>query len=119
VTAEAEAARPTNRLGTAPILRGLSLGDLIGADARGFDCLLADLRTRDNKAGWHWWWRIADVAICRGSPLDREAFPRGNFWSYFPHRVCRCAEAANGLAPWPDEDRACLAAIWWVDRTGI
>jgi len=65
---------------------------------------------------------IADVAhyVPPGSPLDRDAFERGNS-CYFPDRVVPMLPEAlsNGLCSLrPDEDRACLAADLWIDAQG-
>jgi ribonuclease R len=123
VISEAEAAKPPT-LGKRTDLRDLPLVTIDGADARDFDdAVFAEPDEKpDNKGGWHLVVAIADVAeyVRPGSPLDREAFRRGNS-VYFPDRVVPMLPEAlsNGLCSLrPDEDRACLAADLWIDKDG-
>ncbi|NNG02577.1 MAG: RNB domain-containing ribonuclease, partial [Inquilinus sp.] len=117
---QAEAARPMS-LGKRVDLRSLPLVTIDGADARDFDdAVWAEPDSDPNNAGgWHLVVAIADVAayVTSGSPLDREAFKRGNS-CYFPNRVVPMLPEAlsNGLCSLrPQEDRACLAAHLWID----
>ena len=76
----------------------------------------------DNPGGWHLLVAIADVAhyVGPGSPLDREAFRRGNS-CYFPDRVVPMLPEAlsNGVCSLkPGEPRACIAAHLWIDGDG-
>ena len=123
VVAEAEAA-PAPTLGDRTDLRDMPLVTIDGADARDFDdAVLAEPDdSPDNPGGWHITVAIADVAayVRPGTPLDREAFKRGNS-VYFPDRVVPMLPEAlsNGLCSLrPDEDRACMAADLWIDRDG-
>jgi len=123
VIAEAETAKPP-KLGTRTDLRELPLVTIDGADARDFDdAVFAEPDDHaDNKGGWHLVVAIADVAeyVRPGSPLDREAFRRGNS-VYFPDRVVPMLPEAlsNGLCSLrPDEERACLAADLWIGKNG-
>jgi len=123
VIKEAEAARPPV-LGKRTDLRDIPLVTIDGADARDFDdAVVAEPDTSaNNQGGWHLIVAIADVAeyVRPGSPLDREAFKRGNS-VYFPDRVVPMLPEAlsNGLcALRPDEDRACMAADLWIGADG-
>jgi len=123
VVAEAEAAKPPT-LGKRTDLRDLPLVTIDGADARDFDdAVFAEPdQSANNQGGWHLIVAIADVAeyVRPGSPLDREAFRRGNS-VYFPDRVVPMLPEAlsNGLCSLrPDEDRACVAADLWIGKDG-
>ncbi len=123
VVAEAEAAAAPE-LGERTDLRGIPLVTIDGADARDFDdAVFAEPdNSPDNPGGWHLIVAIADVAgyVRPGSPLDREAYKRGNS-VYFPDRVVPMLPEAlsNGLCSLrPDEDRACMAADLWVGSDG-
>ena len=123
VVAEAERAEPPV-LGKRTDMRDLTLVTIDGADARDFDdAVYAEPdESPDNKGGWHLVVAIADVAeyVRPGSPLDREAYRRGNS-VYFPdHVVPMLPEAlSNGLCSLrPDEDRACIAADLWISANG-
>ena len=119
--AQAEAAVPAG-LGGRVDLRQLPLVTIDGADARDFDDAVWAEPDPDHPGGWHLIVAIADVAhyVPPGSPLDRDAFERGNS-CYFPDRVVPMLPEAlsNGLCSLrPQEDRACLAADLWVDAQG-
>ena len=115
--AEAEAAGRAD-------LRALDLVTIDGADARDFDdAVWAEPDgAPDNPGGWHLVVAIADVAhyVPEDSPLDREAYRRGNS-VYFPDRVLPMLPEAlsNGWCSLrPGEERPCLAADLWIDRNG-
>lgn len=119
--AQAEAAEPA-ALGNRVDLRQIPLVTIDGADARDFDDAVWAEPDPDHPGGWHLIVAIADVAhyVPPGSPLDRDAFERGNS-CYFPDRVVPMLPEAlsNGLCSLrPDEDRACLAADLWIDQHG-
>ncbi len=121
---QATDAGPT-KLGDREDLRTIPLVTIDGADARDFDdAVWAEPDTdHNNKGGWHLLVAIADVAgyVRPGSPLDRDARQRGNS-VYFPDRVVPMLPEAlsNGWCSLvPDEDRPCLAAHMWIDRTGL
>jgi ribonuclease R len=119
--AQAEAAEPA-ALGNRVDLRQLPLVTIDGADARDFDDAVWAEPDPDHPGGWHLIVAIADVAhyVPSGSPLDRDAFERGNS-CYFPDRVVPMLPEAlsNGLCSLrPNEDRACLAADLWIDAQG-
>ncbi|MBO6785122.1 MAG: RNB domain-containing ribonuclease, partial [Alphaproteobacteria bacterium] len=123
VVAEAEAASPPT-LGGRTDLRDVALVTIDGADARDFDDAVFAEPDSDpeNRGGWHVVVAIADVAayVRPGSPLDREAYKRGNS-VYFPDRVVPMLPEAlsNGLCSLrPDEDRACMAADLWIGPDG-
>lgn len=120
---QAEAARPAGLNGRTD-LRDIPFVTIDGADARDFDdAVWAEPDTDPkNEGGWHLMVAIADVAhyVTPGSPLDREAFRRGNS-CYFPDRVVPMLPEAlsNGLCSLrPDEERACLAVHLWIDAQG-
>ncbi len=118
---QAEAAQPMP-LGKRTDLRNLPLVTIDGADARDFDDAVWAEPDPQSDGGWHLVVAIADVSayVPAGSPLDREAFKRGNS-CYFPDRVVPMLPEAlsNGLCSLrPDEDRACLAAHLWIDGHG-
>ncbi len=105
-------------------LRNIPLVTIDGSDARDFDDAVWAEPDPDpaNEGGWHLLVAIADVShyVPSGSPLDREAFKRGNS-CYFPDRVVPMLPEAlsNGLCSLrPGEDRACLAVHLWIDRNG-
>jgi ribonuclease R len=123
VVAAAEAAAAPV-LGDRTDLRALPLVTIDGADARDFDDAVFAEPDDDpqNRGGWHIVVAIADVAnyVRPASPLDREAYRRGNS-VYFPDRVVPMLPEAlsNGLCSLrPDEDRACLAADLSIDAQG-
>ncbi len=119
----AEAAKPVTPDGRTD-LRKVPLVTIDGSDARDFDdAVRAEPDTDpDNKGGWNLIVAIADVAwyVRPGSPLDKNAYDRGNS-VYFPDRVVPMLPEAlsNGLCSLvPGEDRGCLAARMKIDRDG-
>lgn len=101
-------------------LRDIPLVTIDGEDARDFDDAVFSERDGD---GWHLLVAIADVAyyVAAGSPLDAEAFERGNS-VYFPDRVIPMLpeRLSNGLCSLnPDEDRYCMAVHIWIDGQGV
>lgn len=106
-------------LGERTDLRTIPLVTIDGADARDFDDAVFAEKEGD---GWHLLVAIADVAhyVKAASPLDREAFKRGNS-TYFPDRVVPMLPEAlsNGLCSlMPNVDRACMAVHMWLDKNG-
>ena len=88
-------------------------------DARDFDDAISVVRTTD---GWRLTVHIADVShyVLPGSPLDHEAYRRGNS-VYLPDRVIPMLPEAlsNGLCSLrPNEDRLAFAAFLEIDRRG-
>lgn len=123
VVEEAEACGPAP-LGKRDDLRDVPLVTIDGADARDFDDAVFAEPDPDpnNEGGYHLIVAIADVSwyVREGSPLDREAYKRGNS-TYLPDRVVPMLPEAlsNGWCSLvPKEDRPCLAAHLWVDRSG-
>lgn len=111
-------------LGQREDLRQVPLVTIDGEDARDFDDAVWAEPDPDpaNGGGWHLIVAIADVAwyVRPGSPLDREAFLRGNS-VYFPDRVVPMLpeDISNGWCSLvPGEDRPCLAAHLWLDDAG-
>jgi len=115
---EAEAAKPVTLKGRDD-LRKIQLVTIDGADARDFDdAVFAEA----DGTGWHLIVAIADVAhyVRSGSPLDREAYKRGNS-TYFPDRVVPMLPEAlsNELCSLkPNVERACMAVHMWIDSKG-
>jgi ribonuclease R len=123
VLTEAAAAGPADEAGRED-LRHLPLVTIDGADARDFDDAVYAEPDDDpkNADGWRVLVAIADVAhyVRADSPLDREAFRRGNS-VYFPDRVVPMLPEAlsNGWCSLkPEEDRPCLAVWMTLDRDG-
>lgn len=118
VIQQAEACpRPT--LGKRTDLRDIPLVTIDGLDARDFDDAVYAEPDGD---GWKLLVAIADVSayVTPGSPLDQEAYRRGNS-TYFPDRVVPMLPEAlsNDLCSLrPHEDRACLACWLWVNAAG-
>ncbi len=88
-------------------------------DARDFDDAISVVRTKD---GWQLTVHIADVShyVLPGSPLEHEAYRRGNS-VYLPDRVIPMLPEAlsNGLCSLrPNEDRLAFAAFLEIDRRG-
>lgn len=111
-------------LGKREDLRDIPLVTIDGLDARDFDdAVFAEKDTdSNNPGGYHLIVAIADVAhyVTPDSPLDREAFKRGNS-TYFPDRVVPMLPEAlsNDLCSLrPHEPRACMAIHLWIDATG-
>ncbi len=106
-------------LGKREDLRRIPLITIDGADARDFDDAVFAERV---EGGYHLIVAIADVSyyVLPDSPLDREAYLRGNS-TYFPDRVLPMLPEAlsNDLCSLrPKEDRACLAAHLWINEGG-
>jgi ribonuclease R len=111
-------------LGDRQDMRTIPLVTIDGADARDFDDAVFSEPDPDpeNKGGWHIIVAIADVSsyVTPDSPLDREAYKRGNS-TYFPDRVVPMLPEAlsNDICSLrPDEPRACMAAHIWIDSEG-
>jgi ribonuclease R len=111
-------------LGGRADLRAVPLVTIDGADARDFDDAVFAAPDEDsaNRDGWHLIVAIADVAwyVRPGDALDRAALDRGNS-IYFPDRVVPMLPEAlsNGWCSLkPGEDRPCMAAHLWIDKTG-
>jgi ribonuclease R len=100
-------------------LTGFPLVTIDGADARDFDdAVFAEKKD----GGFHLIVAIADVSyyVRPGSPLDMEAYRRGNS-TYFPDRVVPMLPEAlsNDLCSLrPKENRACLAVHMHIDAQG-
>lgn len=100
-------------------LRGLPLVTIDGEDARDFDDAVY---CEKNENGWKLLVAIADVAhyVKPGTPLDREAFTRGNS-VYFPERVIPMLPEAlsNGICSLnPEIDRLCLICEIRINERG-
>jgi len=116
--ASAKRARGTP-LGKREDLRGIGLITIDGEDARDFDDAVFAEREAD---GYRLIVAIADVAhyVRPHSPLDRDAWTRGNS-CYFPDRVVPMLpeELSNGWCSLrPDEDRGCLFVEMHIDAGG-
>ncbi len=88
-------------------------------DARDFDDAINVEKTKD---GWKLTVHVADVShyVTPGTPLDHEAYKRGNS-VYLPDRVIPMLPEAlsNGLCSLrPDEDRLTFAAFMEISRDG-
>ena len=88
-------------------------------DARDFDDAINVEKTKD---GWKLTVHVADVShyVTPGTPLDHEAYKRGNS-VYLPDRVIPMLPEAlsNGLCSLrPDEDRLTFAAFLEISRDG-
>jgi ribonuclease R len=100
-------------------LREFPLVTIDGADARDFDDAVYASRTGK---GWKLLVCIADVSsyVEPDSPLDKEAFLRGNS-VYFPNRVVPMLPEilSNGLCSLnPHVDRLCMTAELNIDENG-
>lgn len=111
-------------LGKRTDLRDYPLVTIDGKDARDFDdAVFAEPDTdKKNEGGYHLIVAIADVAyyVRPGSPLDKEAYLRGNS-TYFPDRVLPMLpeKLSNDLCSLrPHEPRATLAVHMWIDANG-
>lgn len=111
-------------LGKRTDLRDFPLVTIDGKDARDFDdAVFAEPDTNANNLnGFHLIVAIADVAyyVRPGSPLDKEAYLRGNS-TYFPDRVLPMLpeKLSNDLCSLrPHEPRATLAVHMWIDENG-
>ena len=100
-------------------LRDLPLVTIDGEDARDFDdAVYCEPAGR----GFKLWVAIADVShyVRPGSPLDKDAFDRGNS-VYFPRRVIPMLpeELSNGLCSLnPEVDRCCMVCEMEIAATG-
>lgn len=120
VIAESEKLDGVPSLGKREDLRSIPLVTIDGADARDFDDAVYAEPLDDG--GFHLIVAIADVAhyVRPKSPLDREAFKRGNS-TYFPDRVVPMLPEAlsNDLCSLrPKVERACVAVHMWIDKHG-
>jgi len=120
----AKAATAVETLGSRDDLRNLPLVTIDGSDARDFDDAVWAESDEDsnNPGGWHLMVAIADVAhyVTAGSPLDRDAYKRGNS-TYLPNQVVPMLpeELSNGWCSLkPGVDRPCLAVHMWIDTDG-
>lgn len=111
-------------LGKRTDLRDIPLVTIDGKDARDFDdAVFAEPDTDSNNiGGYHLVVAIADVAyyVRSGSPLDKEAYLRGNS-TYFPDRVLPMLpeKLSNDLCSLrPHEPRATLAVHMWINENG-
>jgi ribonuclease R len=116
--AEAEAATATPPTGRTD-LRSLPLVTIDGEDARDFDDAVFAEPTAD---GFRIVVAIADVAhyVTPASPLDREAWKRGNS-CYFPDRVVPMLPEAlsnHWCSLRPHQPRGCLFVEVDIDRAG-
>ena len=124
VIAEAEHAKPVDKLGNREDLRDLPLVTIDPEDARDHDdavCAFPD-DDKANKGGWIVWVAIADVAwyVRHGSELDREAWQRGNS-TYFPDRVAPMLPeklSADLCSLIDGVDRPCLAVRMVLNARG-
>lgn len=105
-------------------LRHIPFVTIDDEDARDFDDAVWAEPDPDpaNQNGFHLMVAIADVShyVKPGTPLDQDAYQRGNS-VYFPdHVVPMLPEAlSNGLCSLkPNEDRGCLAVHLWIDGRG-
>lgn len=103
-------------------MRALPLVTIDGADARDFDDAVFAEPDKDpkNPGGWHLIVAIADVSyyVRPFSPLDKEAFKRGNS-TYFADRVVPMLpeRLSNDLCSLkPQVNRACLAVHMVIDK---
>lgn len=118
---QAEDAQPVP-LGNRTDLRNYPLVTIDGEDARDFDDAVFAEPDPENEGHWHLLVAIADVShfVTTKSPLDREAYKRGNS-VYFPDRVVPMLPEAlsNELCSLkPKVDRATMAVHMWVDANG-
>jgi len=101
-------------------LRHLPLITIDPVDAKDFDD--AVYAKPDGKGGYQVWVAIADVSafVTPGSPLDKEAYKRGNS-VYLPDRVVPMLphELSSDLCSLrPNEDRACMAVEMHFAKDG-
>lgn len=103
-------------------LRDIPLVTIDGLDARDFDDAVFAARDEKDPSKFNLIVAIADVSyyVRAGTPLDREAYLRGNS-TYFPDRVLPMLpeRLSNDLCSLrPHEDRACLAVRMTIDENG-
>lgn len=120
VISQAKSLRAIPPLGDREDLRDLPLVTIDGEDARDFDDAVWAQHSETH--GWHLIVAIADVAhyVRPNSPLDKEAFARGNS-VYFPDKVVPMLpeELSNDMCSLrPNEDRASFAVHLWLDNKG-
>ncbi len=118
---QAERVRPFTMQGRED-LRHIPLITIDPADARDHDDAVFAEPDPDHPGGWHLIVAIADVAhyVHPGSPLDEEAYARGNS-AYFPDRVVPMLPetlSADLCSLMPGVDRPCLAVHIWIDAEG-
>lgn len=121
VLRQAERAGPFSMKGRED-LRRIPLITIDPADARDHDDAVFAEADPDHPGGWHLIVAIADVAhyVRPGSPLDEEAYERGNS-AYFPDRVVPMLPetlSADLCSLMPGVDRPCLAVHIWIDAEG-
>lgn len=119
VVAAAKAAQPVSKPDDRTDLRKIPLVTIDPEDARDFDDAVW---AEPVEGGFDAIVAIADVAhyVRPGTPLDKEAYKRGNS-VYFPDRVVPMLpeELSNDLCSLrPDEDRACMAVRMHFDASG-
>ena len=113
--------QPAEKLGRRD-LTALPLVTLDGDDARDFDDAVYAKPLDRPEGGWRLYVAIADVSyyVRRDSPLDQEAFRRGNS-VYFPNYVVPMLpeKLSNGLCSLnPNVDRLCMTCEMVIDRGG-
>ncbi len=118
---QAEDAQPV-ALGNRTDLRQYPLVTIDGEDARDFDDAVFAEPDAKREGHWHLLVAIADVAnyVTPASPLDKEAWKRGNS-VYFPDRVVPMLPEAlsNELCSLkPNVERATMAVHLWIDGDG-
>ncbi len=123
VMAQADAAGPADRSGRTDLTH-LPLITIDPGDARDHDDACCALPDEDpaNQGGFVLWVAIADVAhyVRPGTPLDREAYRRGNS-SYFPDRVVpMLPDRLSGdlCSLHEGVERPCIAVEIKIDRFG-
>ncbi len=119
VTAAAERAAADTALSGLEDMRGELFVTIDGEDARDFDDAIC---VRHDPQGWRLLVAIADVShyVRPGTPLDREAWERGNSF-YFPLSVEPMLPGAlcDGICSLrPGEERRCMAVDIRLDASG-
>lgn len=103
-------------------LRDIPFVTIDGEDARDFDDAVWAEQDKSFPGHWHLMVAIADVSyyVRHLSPLDKEAFKRGNS-VYFPDQVIPMLpeKLSNDLCSLnPNEPKACFAVHLWIDDKG-